>query len=236
MANLTLRRSLLSSSFALAVLAAPSIASAAVLDRAPDVDHDGTFLLSAERLFGVSYSTESLPNNQSNSSTSINLVGNYLGQTLDPWAASRLGLDYVVASHITIGGSVGYAHFSTSSNDGSTSTDNGSFSEFVLSPRVGYLVDLGPVDLWLRAGITYGYASTSPPSGSTDSSTSWSGLDLDLEPRLLAEITDHFGFYGGLSFDFALTGSESQSANGTSVSSDDKISHYGLDFGLTGWF
>lgn len=135
-------------------IAALAIASAAhAQGMAPDFGAQGQLAISAERLFGVHYAKASYtpPPPGNNYYHSATVIG--FGWNSDPAASSfvqpRLGLDYFVVDHLSLGTAFGL--YSAAGHDPQV---NG--TGFLIAPRIGYAIDLGRIaSFWPRGGITY---------------------------------------------------------------------------------
>ncbi len=132
------------------------------------------------------------------------------------FAVPRVGLDYVIAPNITIGGDV--VVFFTLGGGRSTQTDfaNGtsmtsqqesqSLTVFGIAPRAGYIMKLTDAfSLWLRGGLSFynGTLKTSGPGGATQTNDSQYQFALDLEPQLVYTPIPHVGFTAALDADLA---------------------------------
>jgi hypothetical protein len=126
--------------------------TAAAADKLNDA---GRFVVSGERLFGVSWVKENETTagmDQSESVTSISLL---MKQTdVNPFPAPRIAFDTFVVAGLSLGGSIGYSGFSTSMSGGTSGGPN--IHSWSISPRVGYAYMFNDVvGLWPRLGITY---------------------------------------------------------------------------------
>jgi hypothetical protein len=218
----------------------------------------GQFILSADRLFGLSF--WSWKTDRDNgvtatlSGTSINLLsGSDMNIDRDgfaipsPYSTARLGFDYVVASNITLGGSLGFVSRSGTDevdNNGETnSNDLPSIIEFIVNPRFGYALVINPtVALWFRGGITYfsEHAELKETRGTATftSSLSLNGFALSLDPQLVITPVPHFGLTLGPVADIPLSGTTKTEVSGAATGSQEhtsKITNFGLTFGLLGY-
>lgn len=222
----------------------------------------GHLYVSADRVFGVSWSQLSVEQSRTVGNTTITTSDKYGATTVGLlWSNTslgngvpvvylmpRVGVDFTVINNLTIGGNLGYTHSSGSrdNNNGNVTTtiDQGTQSGFLLAPRVGYVLGLGPsIGLWLRGGVTYYNvgASSAPRNNGTDIDTvTLSGLALNLDPQFVITPVEHFFFTAGLAVDIPMTGSyENKNVNG-SVTTTESIDHYkftniGLTFGIGGY-
>jgi hypothetical protein len=164
------------------------------------------------------------------SSTNVNLLWSGTGSNV--FAIPRLAIDAFVTPQVTFGGSAGYMSQGGSTKTASITTIQGSnpistnedndlpdVSAFVLSPRVGLVVSLGPqLALWLRGGLTYFHTSvdstkSTPPAFSGDPiittkvSKETSGTAATLDAQLVFVPIDHVGITIGPLVDIGLGGS-----------------------------
>jgi hypothetical protein len=214
---------------------------------------DGQLIVSAERLFGLSFSNVKTEpggggGTTTDSRTTVSLLWPEGG---GPYQVPRAAVDVVVASGVTLGGSIGFITSSGTTkveapNGGaSTKQDSPSTTVFALSPRVGYALALTDrIAFWPRAGITYFSIKSEFTTAGTPSVTATStlhGVGLDVEPLFAFSPASHFAITAGPILDFPLSGSESTviSPNPTGASvPDDKVKHmnYGLAVGVLGYF
>ena len=200
-----------------AILFAPGRASAQEggFHRSPVVS------VGLERVGGVSYSKLSADN--SDDSASLTAFG--LGSVnVNPYTAPRLGVDYISPVGITVGGALGFGHFSVSSKNGSRSEDEGSLSIYTFEPRIGYRIPIGSrFDLTPRAGVTLAGGKLS--YGNSDDSNGVFAVALSGEAVGTIRITPSFNLLTGLAFDHTVAAStsstRSSSSGGTSTNTDD---------------
>jgi hypothetical protein len=206
----------------------------------------GQFIISADRLFGISLWSDNLQgdNNAStkNSGTAINLLFGSDFNIAGPYATPRLGLDYTVAKSFTVGGSIGLILRSGSveESDGTTtqSQDTPSVAGFAFAPRGGYILPINPtISLWFRGGLTFFSFSQKQTIAAQSASQTDSGFALDLEPQLVITPAPHFGFTAGLLGDIPLTGNRHSERSQTNSSTDQtyKITNWGLSLGMFGY-
>jgi hypothetical protein len=225
--------------FTLALSLVPLAAQAAPT---AGVNH-GTVMVSAERLFGLSFGrvTTSVGNvDTSRDTTNFSLL---YSSASTVHMTPRVAIDFVPIDGLTVGGAIGFAvgsrSDSASNNNNTVDADGPTTTAFVLSPRVGYVLGLSSLaKLWLRGGFTYFWQNTDFPN-SPDSSR-LTGLSLDLEPTLLLSVFEHLGFTAGLLVNLPLTGSTTNETvmGGTtrSTSIDTTIRNIGLVVGMVGSF
>jgi hypothetical protein len=250
----------------------------------------GVVVLSAERVagftamsttssttttFASSSSSVSVPppvkQDVDESSTGLNLLWN--AGASNPFAIPRLAIDGFVGPQVTLGGSAGYisrgGHNKTTSSvtvpgSGTTSSiddnDLPDVSAFVLSPRLGVVITLGPkVAFWLRGGVTYFQTSldstrTAPPTTSGGPTTTSkvegeaSGTAITLDGQLVIVPIDHVGITLGPVLDIGVggstktttvttTGSAGSSQTTTRTTEGDVTqSNYGAAAGIVAFF
>lgn len=202
-------------------LLAPALASA------EEHYQKGTALFSAERLMGISLSHFSRENPDPPggdaeadwTSFGFGWRANAAGQ-LSPFDVPRIGFDYMVIDHLSIGGSLGYASVSLDDPDQSAAL-------FQIAPRVGYMHAFTRViSIWPRGGLTYHSLGTDPGSESEN------GLALTIECPFTFSPTDHFAFHVGPTFDIDMFGNFNPEAG------DDRSQHwrtFGITGGILGW-
>lgn len=155
----------------------------------------GTLAFSADRLFGF-YLTErnveldDVPARQDNDAFEVGLL--WQGPGLTPFTIPRLGVDYFVINHLSIGGTVGF----TSADD----DDNGiDYQAFLFAPRVGGAWMFNDwAGIWPRGGFSY----YSFDVGNTDASQ----FSLTAECQFVLSPAEGFAFVVGPAFDIGLTG------------------------------
>lgn len=215
----------------------------------PDMGAQGTLILSADRLsplFSYSKQTQSDNNNASITTTTTSMSLLWNGNPQDFYDIPRLGVDYVVAPNVTIGGNL-FATLPMSSkqavtDNGTTVTqDNDKVSAFGFAARAGYVLGLGPkLMLWARGGLGYARVGTTiPDNNNRDRYNSLSALGLNLEPQFVFSPGAHVGVMFGPVLDVPLTGTyhTERTNNGTTTSTDYDASqfHFGINVSLVGW-
>lgn len=228
------------------------LVSASSAQADPDLGAQGQVIFSADRLSPLlSYSRVRVEDNNGSlttSTTSLNLLWNGSVNGLqDVYDVPRLGIDYGLAPHITIGGNV-FATIPMSSKQSATDNnttvtqDGDKTSAFGLAARVGYVMPLGPkLALWARGGLGYSRIGvTSPRNNPGDSRyESLSQLGINLEPQLVISPGPHVGIMVGLVADIPVTGTDhtERTNNNVTTSEDFDASalHIGLSVSLIGW-
>jgi hypothetical protein len=265
-------RSLSAAVLGLGVLLTASAASA------QEFGEKGQIILSADRLMPLlSYTQDKTTDNNQNptqtnyydstqlslfwGSTSISgdaqgLGNNGGGAVPNVYTVPRLGFDYVLLPHLTLGGNaVFFATLGSGTNQcnggqcNNPTIGNGSSNVFGIVPRVGYVIGLSPVfSVWLRGGIHYYHEHTSFPHvlpqcnnrvDSDDANLEVFGLTLD--PQLVIAPVNHFAIVAGPTVDWGFAGGVSaDQPNGcnarTTASEGFAALNIGLNGGLMGWF
>jgi hypothetical protein len=188
--------------------------------RAQEFGKQGQAVFSAERLMGVSgvsskTELEPLPDVEYDA-TEVSFGWRV---STSPFTVPRLGFDYLVIDHLSVGGSLGYA---------SVAPDEGADrSAFLFAVRAGYAHSFSPVvAIWPRGGFTY-------HSQSIDDLFDESGFALTIECPFTFSPAAHFAFHVGPTFDIDFTG-EFDPAVGSDVDRTQRA--FGVNAGLTGWF
>ena len=128
---------------------------------------------------------------------------------------------------MSVGGAIGYAHWSVSTPNGAvtTSTDADSFT---FAPRAGYFFGFTDIiGIWPRAGFTYKTYSVGNIGGHD--------LALTIEAPFVFTVIPHVAFWGGPTLDVGLSGSQSQTVGGITRSVDFNATEIGIQTGLVGY-
>lgn len=237
---------------ALAGLLAGMLATASGLAQAEpgDLGAQGQWIIGADRLSPfISYSrlrrADDNGGSLTTSSTSLQLFWN--GSAQDFYDIPRIGVDYVIAPNITVGGNF-FATLPMSSKEsasqgGTTVTSDGDKTTAIgFALRGGYIMPLGPkLTLWARGGLGYAHVgTTSPRNNGREDYNSLSQLGLNLEPEIVYSPAPHVGAMLGPVLDLPLTGTfhTERTDNGQTTSQDFDASqlHLGINISLIGWF
>jgi hypothetical protein len=212
--------------------------------------------VSLERVAGLAYGSARVDGaNASFGATAFGIAG----PAINPINFPRAAADVLLPSGLTLGGAIGYsgAALSVNPDGGSSGTITG--NAWLISPRVGYLVHLGPlVDLWPRVGITFagaglqtgndqscssttGFGNGPPPPETCTTSPGptyslfYTAASVDLAAAL--RLTRSFNVLGGISYDqvFAGSGSTTQSGMTSDIHAGGQFLGLALWFGLGGY-
>jgi hypothetical protein len=202
------------------------------------------FVLSAERLFGLSFAQETHENQNppepsteiETTSTNIGLGTNVLVHS--PYVQPQFGFDVFVIDHLSVGAALSYWQATGESQEtGQPSENLADIALFRITPRVGYgMMFTDIIGLWARGGLTYYNLSSESDTGTESSSN---GLAITLEGLLMIAPIDHVGIHLGPTFDIGITGEDetNPAAPGVAtVTEDDKNSQFGAMAGLSVWF
>jgi hypothetical protein len=224
----------------------PSTAQAA----GRELGSDGQFIISGNRLVTIvgyeSAKTSTTTNGVTSSQT--NTQWTVAASALGPFGVAffftipRLGADYVVASHVTVG--LDLLAWTTVSRGrdvtiGSTTNSQNSAKASLLgaAPRVGYVLSFtDSVAFWPRLGVSFAQVFV----GGSD--TTVNQFAVEVEPLFALSPAPHFSITLGPVFDIPITGTQSGSATNpltgaTTTTSTDAAQFYGgLTLGLLGWF
>jgi hypothetical protein len=163
------------------------------------------------------------------------------------YSAPRVGFDYVLIPHLTLGGEL-FVWFTPGQNisnntNGTTVTNPApTGNEFGIAPRVGYIFDMSSVlSIWLRGGISYYLANfSSNASNGCSANASLDSFGIDLDPQLVISPTQHFAFTAGPALDWGFLGGWSYNANSCqnqpTVSGNYTAVNFAINGGLIGWF
>jgi hypothetical protein len=192
----------------------------------------GQLAVSAERLFGFSYSTVKFGDDESIGTTGISLLSSQSSQGFwTAYSAPRVAGDYFIIDRLSLGAALGYSHWSTSLPTGLNNVKNTvSGDAFVFAPRVGYALTFTDlIGFWPRAGFSYLTASAA--------NDSLSSFALTLEAPFTFTPVRNVVFWAGPTLDLGLTGSSStEQANDTKVSRDFKATQFGIQTAMLVYF
>jgi hypothetical protein len=201
------------------------------------VEGNRLFTLLGYESFKTSNTTGNVTTSTTNSQVTFGITGTGAGTV---FSIPRMGADFFVIDHLTVGGDLLFwTTLSKSTDDtigGTTrSTNNPKQTLFGLAPRAGWYFGFNDnIGFWPRAGFSFFEAWV---GGSDNSTTQWA---IDVEPLFVLSPARHFAFSAGPVVGIPLTGSASTTLrNGpvqTTVSNDTTQFYVGLTAGLLGWF
>jgi hypothetical protein len=211
----------------------------------------GEFILGADRLVPVfSYSQVwqghlgNAPPNETTtfSQTSFSFFWGSTAPEDTFFTVPRIGLDYVLAPHFTIGGELvlfvtagASSSIATNTPAGTTTTPNQSTTRttFGIAPRVGYVLELTNLfSLWLRGGFSF-YTEGDSQTLGTNTGSGVNQFALDLEPQFVITPLAHVGITLGPTLDLPLFGQRWQDPN---QSAYDAVLFFGINAGLLVYF
>ncbi len=194
-----------------------------------NIGNAGQFTIAVERMTGLFFDRESVPNSTLKT-THLALLGNDSGGSIS--ATPRAAFDYFVIDGLSLGGSIAYMSHAPSGGP--------SLKTFLFSPRVGYAYAFdNTFSIWPRVAFTYSHQSFSvqaPNSIGQMTLTNASGhfTQLSLEAMLGISPMKNVAFLAGPLIDIGLGGSRSYTdpVTNTEASSSDKLTSFGLSAGL----
>ena len=194
---------------------APRPAPPAVPAPAPGEVKQPSMSLALERAGGIGYAKASSTEGKNDSSLSLTALG-VGGVTLNPFAVPRLGLDFILASNLTLGGAVGFTRLSASTSNGSKSEDVGSAVLYTLTPRIGYRIPLtDKIDFTPRAGLTFAGASLSPANSKADASIF--AIAIGADAPFAFRLTDSFNILVGAALDYTVSANVTTTSTSTNI-------------------
>jgi hypothetical protein len=209
--------------------------------------------ISIERVAGVAYgSAHPTTSNTSLAATTFGIAG----PAINPIALPRAGADAILPMSLTLGAAVGFgnASLSITPDDGSAG-ESLSGTAWLVSPRIGYLLHLGPIfDLWPRIGVTLAGANLKEPDSQSCSSITSNGITstetcttspggsdslffaaASVDVAAAIRLTKTFNVLGGIAYDHVFVANGSQSSGGGGGGSND-VHAEGRYLGLQLWF
>jgi hypothetical protein len=189
----------------------------------------------------------------SGTATSI-LLGTDLAAGGTVHTIPRVGFDFAIIPHLTIGGGIPLAFTLGGTNKVerdqnnqtvTVETDAPSVTVIGIAPRVGYILGFSDLfGLWLRGGVAFYSVRTSFENQNNNTNVRVTNKDsifsLDLDPQFIIVPMEHFFINVGLLMNVPITGSRTQenvTGNTTrTVDHDLTIWHFGASAGLGGWF
>jgi hypothetical protein len=212
----------------------------------------GEFIVSADRLFSLlafsDVQTDEIGAATKTTDTSqLTAVSLFAGGSAQDifFTVPRVGLDYVIGSHLTLGGEL--ILYGTLGRNASQQTQGaGSMNQpnpptvflFGAAPRVGYLLPLTEqFAFWPRGGISwYTESANGPDSTIPLTQNSVDQLAIDLDPQFVWSPVPHFGITAGPTLDIPIAGGVSTNlAQGTTATANSSILFFGLTVGMLGY-
>jgi hypothetical protein len=202
-------------------LSAPAAHAQDAAPEARGFGERGSVLFSVENVFGVLDQTYTGANNS-------NQPLNDNGFFPQGFVGTKLGINGLLSSGITLGGVVGVW------NETSTNNNGGSFTAINLGPRFGWagcLKKYKALGFWGRVGPTFQYVNFSFGGNNNNGADAWA-LDLSFEAFIVWSPVDHFGLLAGPNVDVGLTGHESVNGAPPNTPTDFGYHAVGMSFGL----
>ena len=216
-----------------------------------NVGEDGQFIFAIERVTAlnfdrvkISYTDETTDTDIDSSAKTTNL--SLLGvDPSSPAQLPRFALDYVIASGVTIGGSLMFVTRSLSEDDVTvvppgTRQDG---STFLAGVRAGYAFPFDETfGIWPRAGLSYALATASYDSVDDDGeSTEFSAkthyFDLNLEILAVISPVEHIAIMAGPYLDLGLGGKFKLDQDGREIDSRNaNLTSFGLVVHAGGYY
>ncbi|MBN2193536.1 MAG: hypothetical protein JW751_12035 [Polyangiaceae bacterium] len=165
---------------------------------AQEFGEQGTLAFSADRLFGLYLTHRGIDGDNEipdddDDVTEVGLLWQRPGIT--PFTVPRLSVDYFVINHLSVGGSIGFAH----SDDEDDDDDDETYNAFYFGPRVGGAWMFADwAGIWPRGGFSF-YAIDAWDTDMTQ-------FVLNVEAMFVLAPTDHFAFTIGPMADIGLFG------------------------------
>jgi hypothetical protein len=184
--------------------------AAVVLGAAPALAQEtfgkqGHLAIGADRLFGIHFTHLEVENPGPGDDFEYDQTGFGLGWrgrgARSPFDQARLAIDYFVIDSLSIGGSIAYASYNDDDDDDDDEDDH---SDFLFSPRVGYVIMFTDLfGFWPRGGFTYHSRSQDDDAFVEDDEN---GFAFTAEAMFVWTPVDHLGFSFGPTLDWDLTG------------------------------
>jgi hypothetical protein len=189
-----------------------ALGAAAVLGAAPALAQE-TFgkqmdvAFSADRLFGITFSRQ-VDRDRCGPGRRDDCVNDWTGIGIGwrgrgaptPFDVPRFAFDIFVIDSLSLGGSVSYVQYNDEDHNG----DEVDYTDFLFSPRVGYVIMFtDKFGFWPRGGLTYHSGSVDPDGPRNEQSEH--GWAFTAEAMFVWTPVEHFGFGFGptLDIDFA---------------------------------
>jgi len=204
------------------------------------------FVLSAERLLGLSFTNdkeENFAGTEETKRTTTEFGFSSKPGSRNPYFLPQLGLDFFVIDHLSVGLGLTYWHISGDEKisppptDGPASRQLDDTNLFRITPRVGFgMMFTNIVGLWARGGLSYYNRHSEAENGDENSEN---GAAVTVEGLLMLSPFNHVAFGVGPAVDFGISGEEEDNPsdpNEPTSTADRKRNQYGLMSGLSIWF
>ena len=202
-----LRSALRGRGLAFATTLALFLAASAGSARAQELTTPGNLVFGAERLFGIYFSHQSREVANVDVDNDAFVFGIGWADRQSPLTIPRVGVDYFLDEHLTVGGNFGLYIA------GGDADDTGVY----VGGRVGYVLRLShEVAFWPRGGV--GFASAFETSA----------FVINLEGMFTLSPAEQWAFMAGPVLDLGLAGEQGDA--------DYSEILFGIMVGLTGWF
>lgn len=186
---------------------------------AQELGAKGNWVFAAERMFGFYMDKQSVSVNGTSfdrNSTDFSLGWN---TPASPLTLPRLGVDYFITDHLTLGGMLGIASLSVDTNARTTADTTG----VLFGARVGYALRISHgVSFWPRGGFTY-FTINGPGNGNDEHL-----LALTLEGLFSLAPSENWALLVGPTIDIGITGKQ--------AGNDLSEQNFGVMLALAGWF
>jgi hypothetical protein len=193
---------------------------------AQDFGAKGQLAISAERLFGFTHDSVTVDGATGKLDNFSFLSSPVVGGGLwGGFSGPRVAGDYFIIDHLSLGGAIGYSHWSAGNANANVAASGDSFT---FAPRVGYSFAFNNiVGIWPRAGFTYKTYSAGNDSNHD--------LALTIEVPFVFTVIPHVAFWAGPTLDVGLSGSQSTTAGPLTRTVDLSATEFGIQTGLVGY-
>jgi hypothetical protein len=191
----------------------------------------GQLAISAERLFGFVHDSTTTTENGIDTTVKTDSFS-LLSSTVTPFGTGvvvysqpRVAGDYFVIDNLSLGGAVGYSHYSISEPAGQNVEISTSGDSWLFAPRVGYSFLFNDnIGIWPRGGFTYRTFSAVNESGHV--------FALTIEAPFTFSFIPHVVFTAGPTLDLGLTGKEDHKMGNFTTSVDFNSTEIGVQTAL----
>jgi hypothetical protein len=153
-----------------------------------------------------------------------------------PWVGAHLFVIPNLSVGLTLGFQSAGGSVTTQQNGTTVTTDQGTYSSFILLPKVGYYLALNNMlGFWFRGGPGFARSGTSDPND--PSGDAWSFWFLSLDALFVVTPASYISFYVGPQGNLSFSGSYSNTNNnGATTSWDASYRSFSIDAGIGGYF